>query len=72
LYKYKYPIQRSLKDENGVDYGVSGSVELLNDKKLADQPIVSLNWHEEKFGLGCMVSLDQQVKVIICTKLNLY
>lgn len=36
LYKYKYPIQRCLKDENGVDYGIPGSVELLNDKKLAE------------------------------------
>jgi len=59
LYKYKYPIQRSLKDENGVEYGIAGSVELLNDKKLADQPINSLSWHEEKMGLGVMTALDQ-------------
>jgi len=25
-----------LKDENGVEYGVAGSVELLNDKKVAE------------------------------------
>jgi hypothetical protein len=33
---------------------------------------VSLDWNPDKLGLGCMVSLDQQVKVIVCTKLNLY
>ena len=61
LYKYKYPIQRSLKDDDGSEYGVAGSLELLNDKKLAEQPIISCDWHEEKFGLGVMASLDQKV-----------
>ena len=52
--------------------GVVGRIELLNEKVLAAQPIVSVDWHEDKLGLGCACSLDQQVKVIICTKLNLY
>lgn len=72
MYKYKYPIQRSLKDQDGSEYGVAGSVELLNDKKIAEQPIIACDWHEEKIGLGVTAALDQQLKVIICTKLNLY
>ena len=54
LYKYKYPTQRALKDLDGLEYGVAGTVELLNEKILAQQPIVSLDWNDEKFGLGVM------------------
>ena len=72
LYKYHYPQNRSLKDENDLPIGVVGRVELLNEKKIADQPIVALDWNVDKLGLGCVVALDQTVKVIICTKLNLY
>jgi hypothetical protein len=54
LYKYKYPTQRVLKDLDDLDYGVAGSVELLNEKVLAQQPIVALDWNDEKFGLGVM------------------
>ncbi len=52
--------------------GVPGSVSLLNSKKLAEQPIVSLDWHTDKFGLACMCALDQTIKVVIVTKLQLY
>jgi len=72
LYKYHYPASRSIKDENDLPVGVAGRVELLNEKVMAQQPIVSVDWNVDKFGLGCSCSLDQQVKVIICTKLNLY
>ena len=72
LYRYKYPAQRVLKDANGVPKGVVGSLELLNDKKIATQPIASLDWHLDKIGLGVMSCLDQTCKVIITTKLNLY
>ncbi len=72
LYKYHYPSNRSLKDANDVPVGVIGKVELLNEKILAQQPIVGLDWNSEKLGLGVLVALDQQCKVVICTKLNLY
>ena len=52
--------------------GVAGRVELLNEKKVAEQPIVGLDWNVDKLGLGCQVSLDQKCSVIITTKLNLY
>ena len=38
--------------------GVVGKVELLNEKNLAQQPIVSVDWNTDKLGLGCMCSLD--------------
>ena len=55
----------------GRDKGVVGTVELLNDRELATQPIVSLDWNKEKIGLGVISCLDQTVKVLIVTKLNL-
>lgn len=58
LYKYHYPANRSVKDENDLPIGVAGRVELLNEKVLAQQPIVSVDWNVDKFGLGCSCSLD--------------
>lgn len=72
IYKYHYPSNRVLKDLDGIPQGVVGKVELLNEKKLAEQPIVSLDWNPDKIGLACSCSLDQRVSVIITTKLNLY
>ena len=72
IWKYEYPPQRSLKDTDGHMYGVMGHMKLLNEKIVAQQPIVSLDWNEDKLGLGVFCSLDQQCKVVICTKLNLY
>lgn len=59
LYKYHYPASRSVKDENDLPIGVAGKVEMLNEKIVAQQPIVSVDWNVDKFGLGCMCSLDQ-------------
>lgn len=72
LYKYHYPAQRQVNDNNELPIGVVGKLEMLNEKVLAAQPIVSVDWNVDKLGLGCACSLDQQVKVVICTKLNLY
>ncbi|KAJ1501240.1 WD repeat-containing protein 92 [Coelomomyces lativittatus] len=47
-----------------------GTVELLNNASLADQPISSLNWSPDKLGLCAMTSFDQQVRVGIVTRLN--
>jgi|TARA_B110000285_G_C15037269_1_gene569998 hypothetical protein len=52
--------------------GVAGRIEMLNEKKTAEQPIVGLDWNEDKLGLACTVSLDQKCSVVIATKLNLY
>lgn len=72
LYKYNYPNQRSVTDDNGVAKGVIGTLTLLNSKDVTTQPIISYDWHPDKIGLATMVALDQSVKVYIVTRLNLY
>lgn len=72
LYKYRYPTQRSVEDSEGHKKGVMGSLELLNDKQIAQQPIVGFDWSVDKIGLGVSCALDQTLKIIIVTKLNLY
>lgn len=72
LFRYKYPDQRSIEDPEGHQKGVAGSLELLNDKQIAQQPIVSFDWNADKIGLGVSCALDQTLKIIIVTKLNLY
>ena len=72
LYKYHYPTNRNINDLDGIPQGVVGKVELLNEKVIAQQPIVGLDWSTDKMGLACTCSLDQKCSVIIATKLNLY
>ena len=72
IYKYRYPSQRTVKDANGLLKGVPGSVELLNAKIISTQPVVSFDWSPDKQGLACMACLDQTIRVMIVTKLNLY
>ena len=72
LYKYRYPPQRTVEDAEGKKKGVIGSVELLNTQDIATQPIASFDWHKDKRGLACCASLDQMVKVLIVTKLELH
>ena len=43
---------------DGIPMGVTGKVELLNEKVIAQQPIVGLDWNTDKLGLACQVSLD--------------
>jgi len=72
LYKYVYPNERCITDDQGRQKGVIGTVKLLstNNNSLSTQPIVSWNWHKHKLGLACMTSLDQSIKVVAVTKLN--
>eukprot|EP00921_Rhytidocystis_pertsovi_P017987 GHVQ01028242.1.p1 GENE.GHVQ01028242.1~~GHVQ01028242.1.p1 ORF type:complete len:437 (-),score=60.22 GHVQ01028242.1:482-1792(-) len=71
--RYKYPEERKLQDkETGADRGVPGDVEILNDKTLSTQPIVSAQWHPQKLGLCAMAALDQALRVVIVTKLDKY
>ena len=72
LYKYNYPAQRQVMDANNKPKGVAGYVEKLNDCSVAQQPISGLDWSPDKLGLACMCALDQTVKVVITTKLNLF
>ena len=72
LWKYTYPKQRKIFDAEGVVKGVVGEMELLNDRKTAQQPVVGLDFNSGKMGLAVQAALDQTVKVLIFTKLNLY
>jgi len=72
LYRYSYPPQRRVADANGVDVGVAGKLEILNEKTVAAQPIVAFDWHAGKAGLVALAALDQTLRVVICTKLDLY
>jgi WD40 repeat protein len=65
LYKYHYPANRTKKHESdGLPIGVVGSVELLNSRVIATQPIVSLDWSPDKMGLCCLSSLDQAIRYV--------
>jgi len=72
LYKYNYPNERVVKDDNGVDKGIIGNLEILNSKEITTQPIVSLDWHPDKLGLAGMAALDQSIKLYLFTRLNYY
>ena len=72
LWKYSYPNQRRIVDAEGVAKGVVGQMELLNDKKTAQQPVVGLDFNTGKIGLAVQAALDQTVKVMIFTKLGMY
>lgn len=72
LFKYSYPEERVGKDKDGLECGVAGTLEMLNQKELSTQPILSFDWHMNKTGLCVMAALDQVCRVAICTKLHLY
>eukprot|EP00918_Siedleckia_nematoides_P008804 GHVU01019319.1.p1 GENE.GHVU01019319.1~~GHVU01019319.1.p1 ORF type:complete len:276 (+),score=28.71 GHVU01019319.1:825-1652(+) len=72
IFKYAYPQQRSVKDSEGIAKGVTGSLELLNEQSVSTQPLVALDWHPDKIGLACTAALDQTLRVLLVTKLNLY
>lgn len=67
----EYPAQRCKKDSDGVDVGVAGSVNLLQNVTLSTQPIASLDWSPDKQGLCVCSGFDQSVRVLIVTKLNI-
>lgn len=71
LWKYSYPTQRSIKERDGHEKGVLGTVELMQKKTFSTQPISSFDWNADKEGLAVMGVLDQTVRVLVCTKLNM-
>ena len=70
LYKYRYPDQRVVKDADGRDAGVAGAMDLLNKRNVSTQPISSWDWSPDKEGLAVCGSFDQQIRVVIVTRLN--
>jgi WD40 repeat protein len=70
LYKYRYPDQRVVKDADGREMGVAGAMDLLNKRNVSTQPISSWDWSPDKEGLAVCGSFDQQIRVVIVTRLN--
>lgn len=70
LWRYSYPQNRSIKDKDGHNKGVLGTVELLQKKTFSTQPVASFDWNADKEGLAVMGVLDQTVRVLACTKLH--
>ncbi|XP_077995639.1 dynein axonemal assembly factor 10-like [Glandiceps talaboti] len=72
LWKYEYPGKRSKEDKDGVEEGVPGSVQLLQNAVIATQPVASFDWSPDKAGLAVCTGFDQTLRVLIVTKLNQY
>ncbi|CAI9730376.1 repeat-containing 92 [Octopus vulgaris] len=70
LWQYYYPEKRVTKDPGGIEMGVAGKVNLLQNITISTQPIATLDWNADKAGLCVCASFDQTVRVLIVTKLN--
>lgn len=70
LWKYSYPANRAQKDGEGVEMGVAGAINLQQNVTLSTQPISSYDWSPDKEGLAVCSSFDQQIRIIIVTKLK--
>ena len=65
-----YPASRVNKDSEGQETGVAGSLNLQQNATLSTQPISSFDWSPDKEGLAVCTSFDQQLRVVIVTKLK--
>lgn len=70
LWNYSYPSSRVTKDDEGQNVGVAGTVNLQQNVTLSTQPISSFDWSPDKEGLAVCTSFDQQIRIIIVTKLK--
>ncbi|KAJ8308531.1 hypothetical protein KUTeg_013405 [Tegillarca granosa] len=70
LWKYSYPSKRVTEDKDGIETGVAGTLNLLQNTTLSTQPISSYDWCQAKEGLAVCSSFDQTIRVLIVTKLN--
>ena len=53
--------------EGSEEFGGRGGLQ----KTFSTQPVASFDWNADKEGLAVMGCLDQTVRVLMCTKLNL-
>ena len=58
------------EDSDGIEMGVMGTVDLLQNVTLSSQPISSMDWSPDKMGLCVSTSFDQTLRVLIVTRLN--
>ncbi|KAJ9444096.1 WD repeat-containing protein 92-like protein, partial [Diplonema papillatum] len=71
LCRYQNPPQQFIKDADGKDKGVAGSIDEVNKAAISQQPVASFDWNKSKEGLAVCSCFDQTIRVIVCTKLNL-
>lgn len=50
-----YPAKRVEKDGDGLEMGVAGSVTLLQNATLSQQPISSFDWSPDKVSTLCVM-----------------
>lgn len=70
LWKYSYPSERSVKDADGIAYGVAGTCEKLQEMSFGTQPVHCFDWSKDKEGLAVCGAFDQSIRVVLVTKLN--
>eukprot|EP01013_Petalomonas_cantuscygni_P000728 TRINITY_DN10730_c0_g1_i1.p1 TRINITY_DN10730_c0_g1~~TRINITY_DN10730_c0_g1_i1.p1 ORF type:complete len:384 (+),score=68.71 TRINITY_DN10730_c0_g1_i1:179-1330(+) len=70
ILRYRYPAQRTLKDPDGHERGVAGTIEQVQKVQYGSQPVVSFDLHGAKEGLMVSASIDQTIRVLIATKLD--
>lgn len=71
LWKYSYPAARSKQLDDGSTVGIIGEVKPLQNATITSQPITSFDWSPDKTGLSVCSALDQTIRIVIVTKLNL-
>eukprot|EP00049_Salpingoeca_infusionum_P005244 m.90163 g.90163 ORF g.90163 m.90163 type:complete len:353 (-) comp12908_c0_seq2:192-1250(-) len=71
LWKYSYPMARSVTGDDGEQHGVAGTVKLINNAVISTQPINSFDWNRSMRGLCLTTSFDETARVCFVTNLNL-
>lgn len=72
IWNYKYPEKRFKELSDGSKVGIAGSLQMLAASTLSQQPVHCYDWCSEKSGLAVCGALDQTIRVLITTNLNLY
>nr|KAJ3422949.1 WD repeat-containing protein 92 [Polyrhizophydium stewartii] len=70
LYRYKYPSKRSVKAKDDAEKGVPGTIELVQNAHVAEQPVGAFDWSPDKMGLFVFAAFDQAVRVGFVSRLN--
>ncbi|WAR18493.1 WDR92-like protein, partial [Mya arenaria] len=65
-----YPASRVAKDNDEVEMGVAGTLQLVQNTVLSTQPISSFDWSPDKEGLCVCTSFDQMLRVLVVTRLK--
>lgn len=72
LWKYMYPEDRYKIESDGDKITNPGKLQLIQNQLISTQPINNFRWCPSKLGLALCTSFDQNIRLLILTKLNLY